>query len=100
MNLQGRSEPRHILVETLQQPEIQEVEEKRVGVSKRISWEIYAGIGTGIYICVVLVLIVVFYLKRRRNSTPVHREETIQGSKDETVAENTSPDLIPRSDSG
>ncbi|XP_023321524.1 Down syndrome cell adhesion molecule-like protein 1 homolog [Eurytemora carolleeae] len=99
VNKKGRSEPRHILVETLQQPEIQEVEEKRDGGAKRISWEIYAGIGTGIYVCVVFVLIVVFYLKRRRNPNPSQRDETNQGSKDATVTEEPSPDLIPRSDS-
>ncbi len=91
---QGRSEARELLVETLQRPEIQEVEEQRGDQPHPLlPWEVLTGAGAGGLLSALLILGVLCTLanRRRRRSREPHllpREE--QQERQATASSNTS----------
>ncbi len=126
---QGRSEARELLVETLQRPEIQEVEEQRGDQAHHLlPWEVLTGAGAGGLLSALLILGVLCTLarRRRRRSREPHllpREEQPERPSSNTSLQPTassghlqplgsasfqagdsksssSPDLIPQRDPG
>jgi hypothetical protein len=128
LRTQGRSEARELLVETLQRPEIQEVEEQRGDQPLHLlPWEVLTGVGAGGLLSALLILGVLCTLarRRRRRSREPHllpREEQPERPSSNTSLQPTassghlqplgsasfqaedskssSPDLIPQRDPG
>ena len=83
-NKKGGSVPKHHLVETLQQPEIQLVEEK-LDQPDNVSWDLVTGISLGIVICLSLLIGATVAVKkcvarRRHASAQNHMEVMVPGS--------------------